>query len=183
VPAAPWINQQLMLRSSLHLPFAAVRLLMDPTPLNGCLILLPLPPPSPPPCRSYLTSDVSEQGLLSVPCIIGQLAQIFMGAAFAPWLSRVVARKDAAAAAAAGTAAAVEDGAAGLQQGDGASSSSIDTGKGSEGVGALKEDSASELELSGAAGSGEGAVAPAADSGPQPELQQVQVDVTHGKGP
>jgi hypothetical protein len=125
-----------------------------------------------------------------VPCIVGQLAQIFMGAAFAPWLARMVARKDAAAAAAAaaGAAAAAEDGGAGLQQGGGASSSSssIDTGKGSEGACALKGGSASEIEIklsaaAAAAGGGKGAVAPTADDGAHPELQQVQVEVTPGK--
>lgn len=59
-----------------------------------------VPPPSPPnrlrtflPC-SYLTSDVTEQGLLAVPCISGQLLQIFMGAAFAPSLARWVTRRE-----------------------------------------------------------------------------------------
>ena len=154
-------------------------------------LLPPFPRPSLPTHCSYLTSDVSEQGLLAVPCIVGQLAQIFMGAAFAPWLARMVARKDAAAAAAAaaGAAAAAEDGGAGLQQGGGASSSSsssIDTGKGSEGACALKGGSASEIEIklsaaAAAAGGGKGAVAPTADDGAHPELQQVQVEVTPGK--
>ena len=55
---------------------------------------------------SYITTDVAEQGLLSVPCIVGQLVQIFMGAAFAPWLARRVVRWKARQPAAAGSGAA-----------------------------------------------------------------------------
>jgi hypothetical protein len=28
---------------------------------------------------SYVTDDLSRQGLLAIPCITGQIAQIFMG--------------------------------------------------------------------------------------------------------
>lgn len=41
---------------------------------------------------TFLTQVVSTQGLLSVPCIVGQLVQIFMGAAYAPWLAKKVTR-------------------------------------------------------------------------------------------
>ena len=41
---------------------------------------------------TYLTTDVATQGLLSVPCIIAQLAQIFMGAAYAPYLAKRVTK-------------------------------------------------------------------------------------------
>lgn len=53
------------------------------------------------PSRSYLTPNTTQQGLLAVPCVIGQLAQIFMGAAFAPHLARVVTRREKLAALAA----------------------------------------------------------------------------------
>ncbi len=51
--------------------------------------------------RSYLTPSTTQQGLLAVPCVIGQLAQIFMGAAFAPHLARIVTRREKLAALAA----------------------------------------------------------------------------------
>lgn len=54
-------------------------------------------PPPPLLLRSYLTPDASEQGLLAVPCIVGQLVQIFMGSAFAPHLAALVTRREAAA--------------------------------------------------------------------------------------
>ena len=41
---------------------------------------------------SYVTENVSTQGLLSVPCIIGQLVQIFAGAVYAPLIARKVAK-------------------------------------------------------------------------------------------
>ena len=41
---------------------------------------------------TFLTQVVSTQGLLSVPCIVGQLVQIFMGAAYAPFLAKRVTR-------------------------------------------------------------------------------------------
>ncbi|KAI7843756.1 hypothetical protein COHA_002654 [Chlorella ohadii] len=50
---------------------------------------------------SYLTPSTTQQGLLAVPCVIGQLAQIFMGAAFAPHLARIVTRREKLAALAA----------------------------------------------------------------------------------
>ncbi len=62
---------------------------------------------------TYITSDEAAQGLLSVPCILGQLLQIFVGAAYAPLVARGVARvqalRDDAAAAAAAAAAARKD--------------------------------------------------------------------------
>ena len=45
---------------------------------------------------TYITSDGTIQGLLSVPCVIGQLVQIFMGAAFAPWVAKRVMKIKAA---------------------------------------------------------------------------------------
>ena len=39
---------------------------------------------------AYITSDTSLQGLLSVPAIIGQLAQIFMGTVLLHFLSKLV---------------------------------------------------------------------------------------------
>ncbi|KXZ49470.1 hypothetical protein GPECTOR_21g696 [Gonium pectorale] len=47
-------------------------------------------------CITFLTRDSAEQGLLSLPAIVGQLCQIFIGAGLAKWLSRVVARDEAA---------------------------------------------------------------------------------------
>lgn len=44
---------------------------------------------------SYATTNVSQQGLLAIPSIVGQLSQIFIGAAFVP---AVLARTKAAAA-------------------------------------------------------------------------------------
>ncbi|KAL4517654.1 hypothetical protein Ndes2526B_g02058 [Nannochloris sp. 'desiccata'] len=41
---------------------------------------------------TYLTDVSATQGLLSVPCIIGQLVQIFMGAGFAPQVAKRVLR-------------------------------------------------------------------------------------------
>jgi sodium/bile acid cotransporter 7 len=55
----------------------------------------------------YITDVVSTQGLLSVPCIIAQLVQIFMGAAYAPWVAKYVLKvKEKRAAAAAEAVAA-----------------------------------------------------------------------------
>lgn len=39
---------------------------------------------------SYITSDVAQQGLLSIPAIVGQIAQIFMGTVLVRYLSRLV---------------------------------------------------------------------------------------------
>jgi sodium/bile acid cotransporter 7 len=50
---------------------------------------------------SYLTSNPTQQGLLAVPCIVGQLAQIFMGSGFAPFLKARVQRQERLQAAAA----------------------------------------------------------------------------------
>jgi sodium/bile acid cotransporter 7 len=62
---------------------------------------------------TFITSDIGTQGLLSLPCIVGQLAQIFMGAAYAPFVKKrvvkVQARRKAAEAAAALTDVVVED--------------------------------------------------------------------------
>ena len=41
---------------------------------------------------TYITDVVATQGLLSVPCIVGQLVQIFMGAAFAPQVAKYVVK-------------------------------------------------------------------------------------------
>jgi len=41
---------------------------------------------------SYITQSASTQGLLSAPCIVGQLVQIFMGAAFAPIVKRQIVK-------------------------------------------------------------------------------------------
>ena len=41
---------------------------------------------------TYMTTDVATQGLLSLPCVIGQLIQIFMGSAFAPFMAKRVTR-------------------------------------------------------------------------------------------
>ena len=66
---------------------------------------------------TYVTKDAGIQGLLSVPCIVGQLAQIFLGAAYAPWVARRVkrvqaARKEAEAAGAAAAGGGGDGGAA-----------------------------------------------------------------------
>ena len=39
---------------------------------------------------SYITTDVAQQGLFSIPAIVGQLAQIFMGAVLVLYLSKLV---------------------------------------------------------------------------------------------
>jgi sodium/bile acid cotransporter 7 len=39
---------------------------------------------------SYITTDVAQQGLFSIPAIVGQLAQIFMGAVLVRYLSKLV---------------------------------------------------------------------------------------------
>ncbi len=36
---------------------------------------------------SYLTSDISKQGLLIIPGIVGQISQIFIGSALARYLA------------------------------------------------------------------------------------------------
>jgi sodium/bile acid cotransporter 7 len=45
---------------------------------------------------TYVTLVESRQGLMSVPCVLGQLLQIFMGSAFAPFVARRVGRVQAA---------------------------------------------------------------------------------------
>ncbi|GLI61193.1 hypothetical protein VaNZ11_003427 [Volvox africanus] len=57
---------------------------------------------------TFMTKDAAQQGLLSLPSIVGQLCQIFIGAALAKWLSTVVEQseqKEKAAAAAEAAAA------------------------------------------------------------------------------
>jgi sodium/bile acid cotransporter 7 len=49
---------------------------------------------------SYITSDPAAQGLLAIPCIVGQLVQIFLGAAMAPPIARRVEQCNAVQAAA-----------------------------------------------------------------------------------
>ena len=39
---------------------------------------------------SYLTTDIKQQGLFAIPAIVGQIAQIFIGAALAKGLSVLV---------------------------------------------------------------------------------------------
>ena len=39
---------------------------------------------------SYITSEAAEQGLLAIPCIVGQISQIFAGAAMAPYIAKRV---------------------------------------------------------------------------------------------
>lgn len=41
---------------------------------------------------TYITKDIATQGLLSMPCILGQLAQVFIGAAMAPWVAKIVVK-------------------------------------------------------------------------------------------
>ncbi len=41
---------------------------------------------------SYVTSDPAQQGLLAIPSIVGQLSQIFIGAALAKYLAPRVRR-------------------------------------------------------------------------------------------
>lgn len=45
---------------------------------------------------TYLTSQVSSQGILSLPCIIGQLIQIFLGSSFAPFVASKVRKSQEA---------------------------------------------------------------------------------------
>ncbi|KAG2501575.1 hypothetical protein HYH03_000080 [Edaphochlamys debaryana] len=49
---------------------------------------------------SYLSSNPAQQGLLALPAVVGQMGQIFIGAALARQLAAVVARQEAAEAAA-----------------------------------------------------------------------------------
>ncbi|KAG2453576.1 hypothetical protein HYH02_001794 [Chlamydomonas schloesseri] len=57
---------------------------------------------------SYVTSDPAQQGLLAIPSIVGQLSQIFIGAAIAkrvaPYVQKVTKAQEAAAKAAAAAA-------------------------------------------------------------------------------
>jgi solute carrier family 10 (sodium/bile acid cotransporter), member 7 len=45
---------------------------------------------------TYMTSDTRTQGVIAVPCVIGQLIQIFIGQPIAHYLADVVARHPAA---------------------------------------------------------------------------------------
>lgn len=40
--------------------------------------------------RRYITTDTRQRGLLSVPAIIGQLTQLFMGSFLVKWLRTLV---------------------------------------------------------------------------------------------
>ena len=42
---------------------------------------------------SYLTPDAVKQGLFSIPSIVGQIAQIFIGTALAKYLSSLVEKQ------------------------------------------------------------------------------------------
>ncbi|KAG2437250.1 hypothetical protein HXX76_005913 [Chlamydomonas incerta] len=44
---------------------------------------------------AYLVKSTQQQGLLALPAVVGQLAQIFIGSGLAAWLSGVVKRNDA----------------------------------------------------------------------------------------
>jgi sodium/bile acid cotransporter 7 len=41
---------------------------------------------------SYISSDAEVQGMMAVPCITGQLAQIFIGSLMAPMIAKRVRR-------------------------------------------------------------------------------------------
>ncbi|PNW87393.1 hypothetical protein CHLRE_02g147450v5 [Chlamydomonas reinhardtii] len=80
---------------------------------------------------AYLVKSTQQQGLLALPAVVGQLAQIFIGSGLAAWLSGVVKRNDAlekakaalaAAEAEAAAAEALEAGTALPPPGDGGSS-------------------------------------------------------------
>ncbi|GLC41291.1 hypothetical protein PLESTB_001078700 [Pleodorina starrii] len=43
---------------------------------------------------TFMTRDAAQQGLLSLPAIVGQMAQIFIGAALAKWLYTMVERAE-----------------------------------------------------------------------------------------
>ncbi len=43
---------------------------------------------------SYITPDISQQGLFAIPAIVGQLAQIFIGSVLARYLRRLVNREE-----------------------------------------------------------------------------------------
>lgn len=49
--------------------------------------LVPLPPACVPAVISYLTTDISKQGLLIIPGIVGQISQIFIGSALARYFA------------------------------------------------------------------------------------------------
>jgi sodium/bile acid cotransporter 7 len=42
---------------------------------------------------SYLTPSLTQQGLMAIPCILGQLAQIFIGSALAKYLRRLADKR------------------------------------------------------------------------------------------
>ena len=42
---------------------------------------------------TYITPDISQQGLLAIPCIVGQLAQIFIGSGLARYLRTLKGRE------------------------------------------------------------------------------------------
>ena len=79
--------------------------------LAPCAPPLPLAPRLPaclPACLpaviSYLSSDISQQGLLIIPCVVGQISQIFIGSALAKLFARQVKALHRQQAAAGGTA-------------------------------------------------------------------------------
>ncbi len=39
---------------------------------------------------SYITPDPAIQGLLAIPCVVGQISQIFVGSAVAPYFAKQV---------------------------------------------------------------------------------------------
>lgn len=78
----------------------AVKLLSLPKidlPLVDCIAVLIMSSQKSAPVAvtviSYLTNDIVQQGLLAVPAIVGQLAQIFMGSALAKGFAMVVERE------------------------------------------------------------------------------------------
>lgn len=89
---------------------------------------------------SYLSSNISQQGLIIIPCIVGQIAQIFIGSALAHAFARQVRKLKATETAA--TAEAAENGS--IKPAEGGSANS-EVPAGSE---RLQEDAATTGKLS-----------------------------------
>ena len=137
-----------------------------------CVPARALPPPSSRPLPSLPPpghTDVTQQGLLAIPAVVGQISQIFIGAAIAPVMARRVKRWKAAQADNASAAAAAAGGGGGGEAATGAAGATgagaaLENGEGGDelddgkaGGGALKADSAGSLEE----GVGAGAELPA----------------------
>ncbi|PNW75313.1 hypothetical protein CHLRE_12g521950v5 [Chlamydomonas reinhardtii] len=103
---------------------------------------------------SYVTSDPAQQGLLAIPSIVGQISQIFIGAALAkrigPYVQKVTKAQEAAAKAAA-AAAVPKDAVDAAEQGRAAEAAGADAVAATTGAGALAHGDAALAAADGAA--------------------------------